>query len=48
MKYDVVLYGATGFTGRLTAKYLDRAPDLKGHRAVGEATPGAGQQPAAV
>lgn len=30
MKYDVVLYGATGFTGRLTAKYLDRAPDLKG------------------
>lgn len=29
-KFDVVLYGATGFTGKLTAAYLDRHPELKG------------------
>ncbi|GAB5413039.1 MAG: saccharopine dehydrogenase NADP-binding domain-containing protein [Congregibacter sp.] len=29
-KYDLVLYGATGFTGKLTAAYLDGHPDLNG------------------
>ena len=31
-KYDLVLYGATGFTGKLTAAYLDGHPDLEGRR----------------
>lgn len=31
-KYDILLYGATGFTGKLTATYLDRHPDLKGRK----------------
>jgi len=30
VKYDLVLYGATGFTGRLVAKYLNTVPDLQG------------------
>jgi short subunit dehydrogenase-like uncharacterized protein len=30
VKYDLVLYGATGFTGRLVARYLDTVPDLQG------------------
>lgn len=30
--YDIILYGATGFTGKLTAAYLDRHPDLEGRR----------------
>lgn len=29
-KYDLILYGATGFTGKLTAKYLSSVPDLQG------------------
>ncbi|EAQ96046.1 saccharopine dehydrogenase family protein [Congregibacter litoralis] len=29
-KYDILLYGATGFTGQLVARYLDRHPDLEG------------------
>ncbi|MEO0602087.1 MAG: saccharopine dehydrogenase NADP-binding domain-containing protein, partial [Myxococcota bacterium] len=29
-RFDVVLYGATGFTGKLTAAYLDRHPELRG------------------
>ncbi|MEM6928983.1 MAG: saccharopine dehydrogenase NADP-binding domain-containing protein [Myxococcota bacterium] len=28
--FDVVLYGATGFTGKLTAAYLDGHPELQG------------------
>ncbi len=28
--YDLVLYGATGFTGKLVAKYLDTVPGLQG------------------
>ena len=31
VKYDLVLYGATGFTGRLVARYLDNVPDLARH-----------------
>lgn len=31
-KYDLVLYGATGFTGKLTAAYLDNHPDLEERR----------------
>lgn len=31
-KYGVLLYGATGFTGKLTAAYLDQHPDLTGKR----------------
>ena len=27
--YTMVLYGATGFTGRLCARYLDSVPDLQ-------------------
>ena len=27
-KFDLILYGATGFTGKLTAAYLDRHPEL--------------------
>ena len=27
--FDLVLYGATGFTGQLTAKYLSTVPDLQ-------------------
>lgn len=27
--YTFVLYGATGFTGRLCARYLDSVPDLQ-------------------
>ena len=27
-KFDVILYGATGYTGKLTAKYLDSLPEL--------------------
>ena len=30
MKYDLVLYGATGFTGQLVAAYLRTVPDLQG------------------
>lgn len=30
VKYDLVLYGATGFTGQLVARYLSTVPDLKG------------------
>jgi short subunit dehydrogenase-like uncharacterized protein len=29
-KFEVLLYGATGFTGKLTAAYLDRHPALAG------------------
>lgn len=29
-KFDVLLYGATGFTGKLAAAYLDEVLDLKG------------------
>ena len=29
-KYDLILYGATGFTGKLAAKYLSTVPDLRG------------------
>ena len=29
-KYDLVLYGATGFTGKLVATYLNAVPDLAG------------------
>ncbi|MEM6545309.1 MAG: saccharopine dehydrogenase NADP-binding domain-containing protein [Pseudomonadota bacterium] len=29
-QYDLILYGATGFTGKLTAAYLDTHPELKG------------------
>ena len=32
MKYDLVLYGATGFTGQLVAAYLRTVPDLRGKR----------------
>lgn len=28
-KYDIVLYGATGFTGQLTASYLSKVPELQ-------------------
>ncbi len=28
-RYDLILYGATGFTGKLTAAYLDTHPDLR-------------------
>lgn len=31
-RYEVLLYGATGFTGKLTAKYLASHPDLVGKR----------------
>ncbi|MFT4769834.1 MAG: short subunit dehydrogenase-like uncharacterized protein [Glaciecola sp.] len=31
-KYDILLYGATGFTGKLTAAYLSGHPDLTGKR----------------
>ena len=31
-KFDLILYGATGFTGKLTAAYLDRHPELVGRR----------------
>jgi len=31
-KFDLILYGATGFTGKLTAAYLDRHPELAGRR----------------
>ena len=31
-KFDLILYGATGFTGKLTAAYLDRHPELTGRR----------------
>ena len=31
-KYDVLLYGATGFTGTLTARYLDTHAALAGRR----------------
>ena len=27
--YTMVLYGATGFTGRMCARYLDSVPDLQ-------------------
>ena len=30
--YDLVLYGATGFTGKLVARYLSGVADLKGRR----------------
>ena len=30
LKYDLVLYGATGFTGQLVAAYLKTVPDLQG------------------
>ncbi|MEO0436548.1 MAG: saccharopine dehydrogenase NADP-binding domain-containing protein [Pseudomonadota bacterium] len=29
-QFDLILYGATGFTGKLTAAYLDTHPQLKG------------------
>ena len=32
MKYDLVVYGATGFTGQLVAAYLRTVPDLQGKR----------------
>ncbi len=32
LKYDVIMYGATGFTGQLTAAYLDGHAELKGRR----------------
>ena len=32
VKYDLVLYGATGFTGKLVAQYLNTVPDLRGKR----------------
>jgi len=32
VKYDLVLYGATGFTGKLVAKYLNNVPDLQGKK----------------
>jgi len=31
-KFDILLYGATGFTGKLVAAYLDRHPELEGRR----------------
>jgi len=31
-KFALILYGATGFTGKLTAAYLDRNPELNGRR----------------
>jgi len=31
-KFDLILYGATGFTGKLTAAYLDHHPELAGRR----------------
>ena len=31
-KYDLVLYGATGFTGKLVAHYLNAVPELAGKR----------------
>ncbi|MFT7287491.1 MAG: short subunit dehydrogenase-like uncharacterized protein [Halieaceae bacterium] len=31
-EFDIILYGATGFTGKLTAAYLDRHPQLKGRQ----------------
>lgn len=31
-KYSIVLYGATGFTGKLTAAYLDTHPELQSER----------------
>ena len=31
-KFDILLYGATGFTGKLTAAYLDQHPELAGRR----------------
>ena len=31
-KYEVLLYGSTGFTGLLTARYLDTVPGLAGKR----------------
>lgn len=30
--FDIILYGATGFTGKLTAQYLAQHPDLAGKR----------------
>lgn len=29
-KFDILLYGATGFTGKLVAAYLDKAMELSG------------------
>ncbi|KPA85529.1 hypothetical protein ABB37_01803 [Leptomonas pyrrhocoris] len=34
-KLDIVVLGATGFTGRLTCRYLLRKPELKGHWGIG-------------
>ncbi|MGB5324848.1 MAG: saccharopine dehydrogenase NADP-binding domain-containing protein [Pseudomonadales bacterium] len=31
-EFDLILYGATGFTGKLVAAYLDRHPELVGKR----------------
>jgi NADP-dependent 3-hydroxy acid dehydrogenase YdfG len=31
-KFALILYGATGFTGKLTAAYLDRHPELNDRR----------------
>lgn len=31
-KFDIILYGATGFTGKLTAEYLDEHPELSGRK----------------
>lgn len=31
-RFDILLYGATGFTGKLTAAYLDQHPELAGRR----------------
>ncbi|NNL56884.1 MAG: saccharopine dehydrogenase [Pseudomonadales bacterium] len=31
-RLDILLYGATGFTGKLTAAYLDQHPELVGRR----------------
>ncbi len=42
--YDLVLYGATGFTGKLTAAYLDEHPDLIGKRWAIAGRNGAGLQ----
>ncbi len=31
-EFDIVLYGATGFVGKLTAEYLARAGEMPGSR----------------
>ena len=38
-EFDIVLYGATGFAGKLTAEYLAQAAGVRPHR-TGRPVPG--------